>query len=352
MHESLPLPFRPCDPLGIQRVVRPPGVLPQQGEVLDPSLPIASDELLIEVESLNIDSASFRQISEACGQDLHQIEKHILDLVARRGKQHNPVTGSGGMLLGKVTQVGQDFPVGQKPVQVGDRIATLVSLSLTPLSIRKIKKIHPEIDRVDIEGHAILFASGIFSRLPADIPETVALAVLDVAGAPAQTRKLVKPDQVVVVIGGGGKSGLLCLYEAKKKPGVRTIAVDYTKEAVERLSAFSFADEIIQADARNAVEVMEKVWNATKGHMGDVVINVANIPETEMASILSSKAGGIVYFFSMATSFTRAALGAEGVGADVDLRIGNGYTEGHAELALGLLRENAELMRHFKKNYT
>lgn len=54
----------------------------------------------------------------------------------------------------------------------------------------------------------------------------------------------------------------------------------------------------------------------------------------------------------MATSFTRAALGAEGVGADIDLRIGNGYTQGHAELALNLLRESPELSRIFTEVYS
>lgn len=344
--------YRVPDPLGIQRVVQPKGVLPQQAETVDPSLPIAEDEILIEVESLNIDSASFHQISTACGGDVEKMERHILDLVNKRGKHHNPVTGSGGMLIGKVVDVGPAFPVDQKPVAVGDRIATLVSLSLTPLQIRKIKKIHPQIDRVDIEGHAILFASGIFARLPSNIPETVALAVLDVAGAPAQTRKLVKDEDIVVVVGGGGKSGVLCLYEAKRKKDVKTIAIDYSSEAVERLSSLPFVDEVIQADARNAVDVMEKVWNVTKGQMADVVINVANIPETEMSCILSARAKGLVYFFSMATSFTRAALGAEGVGADVDLRIGNGYTEGHADLALGLLDESPELKRLFTESYS
>ncbi|MCM2280015.1 MAG: L-erythro-3,5-diaminohexanoate dehydrogenase [Oligoflexia bacterium] len=338
--------------MGLQRVVKPQGVLPQQAETLDPSLPIAEDELLIEVESLNIDSASFHQISEASGGDPARIEKHILELVARRGKHHNPVTGSGGMLIGRVVEVGPAFPVEQKPVKAGDRIATLVSLTLTPLQLRRIKKVHAKIDRVDVEGHAVLFASGIFARLPEDLPETVALAVLDVAGAPAQTRKLVQPHQTVVVVGGGGKSGLLCLYEAKKKPGVKTIAVDYSREAIERLGRLSFVDEIIQADARNGVQVMEKIWNATKGQMADVVINVANIPETEMSCILSARNRGLVYFFSMATSFTRAALGAEGVGADVDLRIGNGYTEGHADLALDLLRESPELRQIFTESYS
>jgi L-erythro-3,5-diaminohexanoate dehydrogenase len=344
--------FRPSDALGIQRSLTPKGVLPQQAEVVDASLPIAEDELLIEVESLNIDSASFRQISEACGADSTSIKTHILELVARRGKHHNPVTGSGGMLIGRVSQVGPGFPVEDKPVRVGDRIAALVSLTLTPLQIRKLIAIHPDCGRVDIEGHAILFASGLFARLPTDIPESVALAALDVAGAPAQVRRIVKPGNVVVVVGGGGKAGVLCLYEAKRHAGVKTVAIDFTHEAVERLSSLPFVDEVIQVDARNSLEVMDKVWTATRGHMGDIVINTANVPETEIASILAARARGIVYFYSMATSFTRAALGAEGVGADVDLRIGNGYAEGHAELTLDLLRESPALMRFFVGNYS
>ena len=348
---SAPGAFRPADALGVQRVLEPKGSLPQQAERLDPSLPIAEDEILIEVESLNIDSASFKQISDVCGGDIAKIENHILDLVSRRGKQHNPVTGSGGMLIGKVTQIGPRYPQGEKPVQVGDRVATLVSLSLTPLLIRKIKKVHANIDRVDIDGHAILFASGIFCKLPEDMPETVALAVLDVAGAPAQTRKLVQPGQSVLVIGGGGKSGVLCLYEAKKVAGVKTIALDYSEESVKRLKTLGFADVVVQADARDAAQVRDRVLAANGGKPVDLVINVANVPGTEMSSILCCAQGGIVYFFSMATSFTRAALGAEGVGADVDLRMGNGYTRGHAELSLNLLRESPALMRLFSETY-
>jgi L-erythro-3,5-diaminohexanoate dehydrogenase len=343
--------LRKPDSLGIQRSLRPKGVLPQMAEAIDPELPIASDELLIEVDSLNIDSASFHQIKENCGGDLSRMENHILQLVEMRGKHHNPVTGSGGMLLGRVVAIGPDFPVEQKPVQVGDRIATLVSLSLTPLKIRKIKKIHLEIDRVDIEGHAILFASGLFARLPSDLPEAVALAVLDVAGAPAQTQQLVKSNQTVVVVGGGGKSGVLCLYEAKKKPGVTTIAVDYSQSAIERLKKLSFVDHIIQCDARDSLAVFQAVSEKTQGKLADLVINVANIPETEMSCILSAKNKGIVYFFSMATSFTRATLGAEGVGADVDLRMGNGYTEGHADLSLQILRDSSELRKLFEVTY-
>ena len=53
-------------------------------------------------------------------------------------------------------------------------------------------------------------------------------------------------------------------------------------------------------------------------------------------------------FFSMATSFAAAALGAEGLAADVTMLIGNGYLPGHAEYALDLVREQPRLRRLFQ----
>ena len=97
---------------------------------------------------------------------------------------------------------------------------------------------------------------------------------------------------------------------------------------------------------------MELVEEATNGEMADIVINNVNIPDTEMASILAAKDNAMIYFFSMATSFTKAALGAEGVGKDIEMIIGNGYTKDHAEISLELLRENDTLREIFTKLYT
>lgn len=344
------------DRFGTHRVVSPKGVLPQQAERVDPALPIYDSELLIDVEALNIDSASFHQIKEACGSDPARMEKHILDLVERRGKHHNPVTGSGGMLIGRVREVGPKFLEGRpasEQVKPGDRIATLVSLTLTPLKIQNVRKIHLGLDRIDVEAHAILFQSGIYAKLPTDMPETLALAVLDVCGAPAQMPALCKLGQTIVVIGGGGKSGLLCMYEAKKAVGAngKIIGLDYSQESVDRMKKFSFVDAGDTCDARNALGTHEKVRRLTDGKMADVVINVTNIPDTEMSCILSAKHGGIVYFFSMATSFTKATLGAEGIGAHVEMIMGNGYRPGHAALALQILRESSEIRRMYESKY-
>ena len=59
--------------------------------------------------------------------------------------------------------------------------------------------------------------------------------------------------------------------------------------------------------------------------------------------MLATADGGTVVFFSMATSFPAAALGAEGMAADVTMLVGNGYTPGHAALALELYRRTPGL---------
>ena len=210
-----------------------------------------------------------------------------------------------------------------------------------------------ERDQIDIEGKAILFETGLYAKLPADIPEKTALAILDVAGAPAQTARLVHSGDTVVVIGGGGKSGTLCVYEARKRAGPTgcVIGVSPFAKDCQRMQELGWADHALQVDATNALALMEAVSNVTQGRLADVVINCVNIPNTEMGSILATRQHGKIYFFSMATSFTAAALGAEGVGKDVEMIVGNGYAQGHAEHALNLLRESPRLRQLFEELY-
>lgn len=340
-------------PYGTHRVLEPKGLLPQPAWKIDNTMDPYDNEIMIEVDTLNIDSASFTQIKQEAGDDDARIGEIMMKIVEDRGKHHNPVTGSGGVLVGRVSKIGPAL-AGKIDLQTGDRIVTLVSLSLTPLKIDRIKKIHRETDQVEIEGKAILFESGIYAVLPDDLPENLALAVLDVAGAAAQTARLVKPGDRVVVIGAGGKSGLLCLHEARKRAGVtgQVIGIAPREKSKQRAESTGNCDKVILADATNALEVMEKVKEATGGQMADVTINCVNIPNTELSSILATRNGGTVYFFSMATSFTAAALGAEGVGKDITMIVGNGYTKGHAAISLNVMRESPILRQIFEELYT
>ncbi|MFW6029952.1 MAG: zinc-binding dehydrogenase [Halanaerobiales bacterium] len=337
---------------GTHRVLKPEGVLPQPAEKIDNTMELYDNEILIDVHTLNIDSASFTQIKEEANNQEEKIAEIINRIVSDRGKHHNPVTGSGGMLVGEVESIGDDLK-GKIDLEVGDKIATLVSLSLTPLRIDEIKEIRKDTDQVDIEGKAILFESGIYAKLPQDMSQNLALAVLDVAGAPAQTAKLVKPGDSVLIIGAGGKSGTLCLHEAKKHAGIsgQVIALEYSQEGCQRVEDLGLADVVIQADATKPAEILEKINQVTDNQLVDLTINCVNIPNTEMSCILATKDTGKVYFFSMATSFTAAALGAEGVGKDTEMLIGNGYTRNHADIALQVLRENSKIKDLFEKIY-
>lgn len=337
---------------GTHRVLEPAGALPQAAQRLDNDMSVVYDnEILVDVSALNIDSASFTQIEEEAGGDVEKIASTILGIVAARGKQQNPVTGSGGMLIGTVARIGP--ALADRDLKVGDRIASLVSLSLTPLKINRILAVHPEIDRVEVDAQAILFESGIYARLPDDMDEGLALAALDVAGAPAQAARLVRPGMSVFVLGAGGKSGILCCYEAMKRVGPtgRVIAVIHSERSRQTLESLGLAHAIAVADATKPLEVLDAVLKANHGREADLCINCVNIQGAEMASILPMRDGGTVYFFSMATSFTRAALGAEGIGKDVTMIIGNGYTKDHAEITLWELRENPALRKLFEEQY-
>jgi L-erythro-3,5-diaminohexanoate dehydrogenase len=337
---------------GTHRVIEPKGVLPQPATKISNDMNIFDNEILIDVQALNIDSASFTQIEEEAGHDVEKIKAKIMEIVAVKGKMQNPVTGSGGMLIGTVEKIGEALE-GKTDLKVGDKISTLVSLSLTPLKIDEIIDIKPDIDRVEIKGKAILFQSGLYAKLPKDMDENLALAALDVAGAPAQVAKLVKPGQSVLLLGAAGKSGMLCCYEAVKRVGPtgNVIGLVRNEEEAARLRRLNLRMQIVIGDAREAIDVMNTTLAHNNGQEVDVAINIVNVPNTEMSTILPVKDDGIVYFFSMATSFTKAALGAEGVGKDVTMIVGNGYTKGHAEITLEELRENEVLRKVFEELY-
>ena len=337
-------------PLGLHRAIEPRGVLPQAAWRLDCDPAIAPDEVRVRVDRLNLDAASYRQIREAYAGDPGKMRAAVLDIITTRGKMQNPVTGSGGMLTGTVEESGPDSPLGLKP---GQRIATLVSLTLTPLAITDgLSRWDGRSEQVPCQGHAILFARSIAAVLPDDLPVPLSLAVLDVCGAPALTSRVVKPGAVVLILGAAGKSGSLSAAAARRAGASKVIGVVPSEAEADLLRNLTtaqspLADEIVVGDARDPVALAEKVQAA--GGPADVTVVCVDVAGCEGGAILSTKQGGTVIFFSMATSFSAAALGAEGLAADVTMLVGNGYVPGHADLALGLIRTLPSVRKLFER---
>ncbi|MEJ7773775.1 MAG: L-erythro-3,5-diaminohexanoate dehydrogenase [Nocardioidaceae bacterium] len=338
------------DPTGLHRVLAPRGVLPQAAQRLDTGGDITADEVRIDVTRLNLDAASLRQLLTKHDGDGTAVRAEVLDIIATRGKMHNPVTGSGGMLTGIVAEVGTQSPLG---LRVGDLVSTLVSLTLTPLVITDGLTDWDGLgEQVPCRGYAILFGRSIAAVLPDDLPTPLALAVMDVCGAPALTARVVAQyvdrgvEPTVCVIGGAGKSGSLSLAAAAHAGAGRTIAVVPVQREAEVLADVDLADEIAIADARDPVALSAAVSAA--GGPAHVTVVCVDVPGCEGGAILSTAQGGTVIFFSMATSFSAAALGAEGLASDVTMLIGNGYVPGHADFAVGLLRQHAGVRRLFE----
>jgi L-erythro-3,5-diaminohexanoate dehydrogenase len=354
----------PGSPVGLHRVLAPAGALPQAADRLDTRAELWPDEVRIRVERLNLDAASFRQLERTHTVDGEPdgdlVRAAVLEIVARRGKMQNPETGSGGMLVGTVEEVGPDSPLGLK---VGDRVATLVSLTLTPLVIEDgLERWDGRSEQVPCDGYAVLFGRSIAAVLPDDQPVELSLAVMDVCGAPALTARVVGSyvtgagavstsstiqGPVVAVIGGAGKSGSLSLAAAKRAGARTTIGVVPHQGEADLLTGAAVADEVVVADARDPVALTDAVQAV--GGPADVTVVCVDVPGCEHGAILATAAGGTVIFFSMATSFSAAALGAEGLAADVTMLVGNGYVPGHADYALSVLREHAGVRSLFER---
>jgi L-erythro-3,5-diaminohexanoate dehydrogenase len=205
---------------------------------------------------------------------------------------------------------------------------------------------------------------------------------MDVCGAPALTQRIVRKaghasgtdasgtdaggtgargtgatgtgGPVVLILGAAGKSGSLSAAAARAAGAARVIGVvPHEAEAVLLRSVDPagggrpLVDAIVIADARDPVGLAEGVARA--GGPADVTVVCVDAPGCEGGAILSTAQGGTVIFFSMATSFSGAALGAEGMAADVTMLIGNGYVPGHASLALELIRTNPAVRALFER---
>ena len=328
---------------GTHRSIEPAGVLPQQAARLDPSGPLGPEEFAIDVDFLNIDSASWRQLRESTDGTAAGISARILQIVSERGKMHNPVTGSGGMLVGTVSELGAH----RTTPSVGTRVATLVSLSLTPLVLDEIVELDPASEKVRVRGRAILFGSGIYAEVPDDLPDAVTLGVLDVCGAPAWMAKLARPGMKVVVLGAGGKSGMLACAQASRTVGSEGRVLGFCYPEDTAVAAKAAGAEPLVVDCTDALQVAAAVSDAFMGEEADLVFVCTNVPGCEGGAVLACSDQGRIVFFSMATSFTSAALLAEGLGKSCEMTIGNGYVPGHAELALDLVRGDETLLERF-----
>jgi L-erythro-3,5-diaminohexanoate dehydrogenase len=267
----------------------------------------------------------------------------IREIVLARGKMHNPETDSGGVALGTVVAVGEDYI---DPPAVGDRIVTLASLTLTPLRIDAVTGLDPDSAQIEVEGTAFVFDSAPWGPLPDDIPVSTALEVYDVYGAGSHVRDLAHEGGTVCVMG-AGHAGKLAMAAAKEVVRDGTVVcLDVDPAAVHRAHELGLCDIGLAVDLRNPGETVRAMADAGAPE-ADLTVVVVNAGGCEPAAILATREGGTVLFFSMATSFQTAALTADGMARDVKMLVGSGYTPDVGAYSLELLRRTPALQKAF-----
>ena len=325
--------------LGADRVIAPAGALPQPAERLDPSAPLRPFELELEVERLCLDSTSLRNLRERCGGDPEAIAARILEVVEERGKMHNPETDSGGVLLGTVRAVGERFG---SPPPVGARIVTLASLTLTPLRLDEVTRLDPDSAQIEVGGTAYVNDRAPWGPVPDDLPLDTAIAIYDVYGAASHTRDLTPPRGTVCVLGAGhaGKLAMAAARDALDDGSV--VAVDVDDAALTAAAEAGLCDVAVHADLRDPLAALAAV-RAAGVAAAELTVVVVNASGCEPTAILLTADGGTVLFYSMATTFSTAALTADGLSSDIRMLVGNGFAPDRGAYGLDLARRSASL---------
>jgi L-erythro-3,5-diaminohexanoate dehydrogenase len=323
--------------LGVHRSLEPPGALPHIARRLDAALPANAYEAELAAEMLAIDATSFADIRRRSGGDPEAMADLIRSIVAEHGKHQNPVTGSGGVVLGRVTSVGADRVLDD--LTPGELVVPLASLIAVPLELHEVGPVDPASPLVPVRGRAIVTGAMLCGRVAADLGATVSLTAFDVYPVASYARELALPGGHVLVLG-AGHAGLLAVAAARLAVGSEgtVTAVDVRAAALERAREVDPAAITVRADVTDPLGLAEQTAGPA-----DLTLVCTSVPGAEGAALVATATRGTIVFFSTATRFAAAALGADAVGSQAKLVIPNGLTDDRGEFALELLRTVAPL---------
>lgn len=328
--------------VGINRSLDPSGALPHIARVLDAASPPNVYEAKLDVEMLAVDATSFASIRAHNDDDPERIAGEIAMIVRQHGKLQNPRTGSGGVLLGRVVSVGACHAMPD--LQPGELVVPLASLIAIPLSLEAVGPVDPRTPQVPVRGCAIVTGSMLCALVPDDLQLAVVLAALDVYPAASHVRDLAQPGMEVLILG-SGHAGLLALAAAREAVGPRGLiaVVDRDQAALDRALAVDPSVRTVLGDVTDPMAVAQRL-----ALRADLTLLCTNVAGAEGAALLATAPRGTIVFFSTATTFPAAALGADAIGSQPRLLIPAGLCDDRGEYAFDLLRSNRSLYEAFQ----
>ena len=330
---------------GLERVIAPANVFPASAWQLDNSRTLKNGEMRVSVKKIHIEGTGFRQICQEANNDEELIKEKINDIVIRRGKLHNPVTDTGGLLYGVIEEIAPDYD-NAKGFKVGDEVILNASLAGTPLYIDKIISIDRMYTQIDVEGHAIILPGFPVVKRPAELPVDLLMFIFNESGTLYTISKEAVGKKRLAVVGNNPMMNLVFGYALRKSAGPDAeinCVFDINTEIflkgykIERLMEEVF-DEVSYHNLLRPVECL-KVYKDTAPM--DMTVNCADIPGSETINIMGTKSGGTVVFANFISNYNIALYVTEAVAKDLVIRCADGYLEEYDEYDFKIVEELA-----------
>ena len=330
---------------GQDRVLEPKHVLPTSAWKLDNSREIRSTEMRIAVKKIHIESTSFKQICMMSAMQEGRIKKNIMDIVEKRGKLHNPVTDTGGLLYGVVEEIGSDYP-NEKNLKVGEEILCNTSLASVPLHLENVLSIDNAYTQADVCGYAVVFGDMPVVRKPEGLPLNLLLFVLDESGTIYTVSKTVKDNKKFLVVGNNVLTNLIFGYAIRKTAGKDVEILCLFDKKTELIMVGKSIDKLLsevftRVEYVNILRPMECVERLELDSRFDIAVNCADIPGAETINILATRQGGTVIFANLINNYNIALYLTESLARDLHIESADGYLEKYDEFDIEITREMA-----------
>ena len=170
-----------------------------------------------------------------------RMAERIIEIVAARGKMHNPETDSGGILLGTVDRGRRAARRAAAGSARGS--STLGSLTLTPLRLDAVDRLDPDSPQVEVAGTAYVFDRAAWAPLPDDLPlSDRARALRRLRGRLADARRCRRPGAPSACSAPGTPASWRWPPRATRSDDGTVVAVDVDPAAVERVAELGLCD--------------------------------------------------------------------------------------------------------------
>ncbi len=333
---------------GMERVMEPKQVLPTSAWKVDNNRELFPWEMRISIKRIHIEGTSFRQISMEANHNEEIIKEKIMDIVIKRGKLHNPVTDTGGLLYGTVEEIGGQYR-NPKALKVGEEVLCNASLATLPIYISRITKVDMAYTQVEAEGYAIVTAGVPVVRRPEGLPMDLLLFTFNESGTIYRVSTAAEGKRRFLVVGNnlmmnllfgytirtvaGEEAEIICLFDEKTDMVVKGKSIDQLMELV-----------FTEIHYVNILKPMDCLSQFKGENLVDLSVNCADIPGAETINILATRSGGTVIFANLISNYNIALYITESVSRQLDIRCADGYLEAYDEFDIQLVKELAPFL--------